>query len=94
MVVMDVSNMTHSATREVEQQAVGLVGRWQLIALENLMIMVHQFPQTSQSLPRCVSSWMLPLPQLSPADAAALVVKHLDNRTRSRQSRIRRSSDP
>jgi SRSO17 transposase len=36
----------------------------------------------------------LPLPQLSPADAAALVVKHLDNRTRSRQSRIRRSSDP
>jgi SRSO17 transposase len=31
----------------------------------------------------------LPLPQLSPAQAAALVVKHLDNRTRSRQSRLR-----
>jgi SRSO17 transposase len=31
----------------------------------------------------------LPLPQLSPDQAAALVVKHLDNRTRSRQSRLR-----
>lgn len=31
----------------------------------------------------------LPLPQLSPAQAAALVVKHLDNRARSRQSRLK-----
>jgi SRSO17 transposase len=31
----------------------------------------------------------MPLPQLSPADAAALVVKHLTNRTRSRKSRLR-----
>ena len=31
----------------------------------------------------------LPLPQLSPDQAAALVVKHLDNRTRSRKSRLR-----
>jgi len=31
----------------------------------------------------------LPLPQLSPAQAASLVVKHLDNRTRSRKSRLR-----
>jgi SRSO17 transposase len=33
----------------------------------------------------------IPLPQLSPADAAALVVKHLTNRTRSRQSRLRQN---
>lgn len=33
----------------------------------------------------------MPLPQLSPADAAALVIKHLTNRTRSRQSRLRKN---
>jgi SRSO17 transposase len=31
----------------------------------------------------------LPLPQLSPAQAASLVVQHLDNRTRSRHSRLK-----
>jgi SRSO17 transposase len=31
----------------------------------------------------------LPLPQLSPAQAAALVIQHLDNRTRSRRSRLK-----
>lgn len=31
----------------------------------------------------------MPLPQLSPQQAAELVVKHLDNRTRSRKSRLR-----
>jgi len=31
----------------------------------------------------------MPLPQLTPTEAAALVVKHLDNRTRSRKSRLR-----
>jgi hypothetical protein len=31
----------------------------------------------------------MPLPQLSPLEAAALVVKHLDNRTRSRKSRLK-----
>jgi len=36
----------------------------------------------------------LPLPVLSPLDAAALVVEHLDNRTRSRKSRILRHSGP
>jgi hypothetical protein len=36
----------------------------------------------------------LPLPQLSPLDAAALVVEHLDNRTRSRQSRLRNALSP
>ena len=36
----------------------------------------------------------LPLRQLSPAQAALLVVKHLDNRTRSRRSRLRKHSGP
>jgi SRSO17 transposase len=36
----------------------------------------------------------LPLPHLSPLDAAALVVEHLDNRTRSRQSRLRNALSP
>ena len=33
----------------------------------------------------------MPLPQLSPPEAAELVIKHLDNRTRSRQSRLRKA---
>ena len=33
----------------------------------------------------------MPLPQLTPLEAAELVVKHLDNRTRSRQSRLRKA---
>jgi SRSO17 transposase len=36
----------------------------------------------------------LPLPTLSPLHAAHLVVKHLDNRTRSRRSRLRNRSGP
>jgi hypothetical protein len=36
----------------------------------------------------------LPLPILSPLDAASLVVEHLDNRTRSRKSRLLNRSDP
>jgi SRSO17 transposase len=36
----------------------------------------------------------LPLRQLSPEQAALLVVKHLDNRTRSRRSRLRKHSGP
>ena len=36
----------------------------------------------------------LPLRQLSPLEAAHLVVKHLDNRTRSRRSRLKRHSGP
>jgi SRSO17 transposase len=36
----------------------------------------------------------LPLPQLSTLDAAALVVEHLDNRTRSRKSRLRNALSP
>ncbi len=36
----------------------------------------------------------MPLPQLSPQQAAELVIKHLDNRTRSRQSRLRKALSP
>ena len=36
----------------------------------------------------------MPLRQLSPEQAALLVVKHLDNRTRSRRSRLRKHSGP
>lgn len=36
----------------------------------------------------------MPLPQLTPLEAAELVVKHLDNRTRSRQSRLRKALSP
>jgi SRSO17 transposase len=36
----------------------------------------------------------LPLPHLSTLDAAALVVEHLDNRTRSRKSRLRYARSP
>ena len=36
----------------------------------------------------------LPLKQLSPLEVANLVVKHLDNRTRSRRSRLRKHSGP
>lgn len=37
---------------------------------------------------------VMPLPQLSPQDATALVVEHLVNRTRSRKSRLRRQQLP
>jgi len=36
----------------------------------------------------------MPLPQLSPLEAAELVIKHLDNRTRSRKSRLRKALSP
>jgi SRSO17 transposase len=36
----------------------------------------------------------LPLPMLSPLEAASLVVEHLDNRTRSRKSRLLNHSGP
>jgi len=36
----------------------------------------------------------LPLPRLSSREAAELVVKHLDNRTRSRKSRLRKARGP
>jgi SRSO17 transposase len=36
----------------------------------------------------------MPLPQLSPSEATLLVIKHLDNRIRSRKSRLRTGSTP
>lgn len=36
----------------------------------------------------------MPLPQLSPLQATELVAKHLDNRTRSRKSRLKRALSP
>ena len=36
----------------------------------------------------------LPLPVLSPLAAASLVVEHLDNRTRSRKSRLLNRAGP
>jgi len=46
-------------------------------------------PALSMANVRTLLRAALPLPQLSVADATALVVKHLDNRTRSRKSRLK-----
>jgi SRSO17 transposase len=53
---------------------------------------VEVLPALSMANIRTMLCAALPLPQLSLADAAALVVKHLDNRTRSRKSRLKRHS--
>jgi SRSO17 transposase len=53
---------------------------------------VEVLPALSMANVRTMLCAALPLPQLSLADAAALVVKHLDNRTRSRKSRLKRHS--
>jgi SRSO17 transposase len=51
-------------------------------------------PALSMSNVREMLRATLPLRQLSPLEAAHLVVKHLDNRTRSRRSRLRKHSGP
>lgn len=51
-------------------------------------------PNLSVANVRTLLRAVMPLPQLSPLDAAALVVEHLDNRTRSRKSRMRSLSEP
>lgn len=51
-------------------------------------------PNLSLANVRTLLRAAMPLPQLSPEQAAALVVEHLDNRTRSRTSRLRRLSKP
>lgn len=51
---------------------------------------VEVLPLLSVSNVRELLRAALPLPQLSPRQAAALVVEHLVNRTRSRRSRLRR----
>ena len=51
-------------------------------------------PALSVANVRALLRAALPLPQLSPAEATKLVVKHLDNRARSRQSRLRTRAGP
>jgi len=55
---------------------------------------VSVLPALSVANVRMMLCAAMPLPHLSPLDAAALVVKHLDNRTRSRQSRLRNALGP
>ena len=50
---------------------------------------VSVLPALSVANVRMMLCAAMPLPHLSPLDAAALVVKHLDNRTRSRKSRLK-----
>ena len=51
-------------------------------------------PNLSLANVRTLLRAAMPLPQLSPEQAAALVIQHLDNRTRSRNSRLRKLSEP
>ena len=55
---------------------------------------VDILPALSVSNVRTLLRAALPLPTLSPSAAADLVVKHLDNRTRSRKSRMVNHSGP
>lgn len=51
-------------------------------------------PNLSVANVRTLLRAVIPLPRLSPLEAAALVVEHLDNRTRSRKSRLHQLSEP
>lgn len=55
---------------------------------------VDVLPMLSVSNVRELLRAAMPLPQLTPQEAAALVVKHLVNRTRSRRSRLLRQRVP
>ncbi len=55
---------------------------------------VELLPRLSMANVRTMLVAAMPLPQLSSQEAAYLVVKHLDNRTRSRKSRLRSGSSP
>jgi SRSO17 transposase len=55
---------------------------------------VDMLPALSMANVRAMLVAAMPLPQLSPQEATYLVVKHLDNRTRSRKSRLRSGSSP
>jgi len=55
---------------------------------------VEVLPLLSVSNVRELLRAAMPLPQLSPQDATALVIEHLVNRTRSRKSRLRRQQLP
>jgi len=55
---------------------------------------VEVLPALSIANVRTLLRAAMPLPQLSPQEAAALVVHHLHNRTRSRRSRLRAALSP
>jgi len=55
---------------------------------------VEVLPRLSMANVRDLLRAAMPLPQLSHAAAALLVVEHLDNRIRSRKSRLRNKSSP
>ena len=55
---------------------------------------IELLPRLSMANVRTMLLAAMPLPQLSSQEAAYLVVKHLDNRTRSRKSRLRSGSSP
>lgn len=55
---------------------------------------VELLPRLSMANVRTMLIAAMPLPQLSSQEAAYLVVKHLDNRTRSRKSRLKSGSSP
>ena len=53
---------------------------------------IDRLPPLSMANVRDMLRATLPLRQLTPSEAVSLVVKHLDNRTRSRRSRLRKAS--
>ena len=55
---------------------------------------IEVLPRLSMANVREMLRAAMPLPQLSPTEAALLVVKHLDNRIRSRKSRLHNKSSP
>lgn len=55
---------------------------------------IDVLPNLSVANVRTLLRAALPLPHLSPSQAAELVVKHLDNRTRSRKSRLTAALSP
>ena len=54
---------------------------------------IDVLPMLSVSNVRELLRAAMPLPQLSTEEATALVIEHLDNRTRSRKSRLRKLSE-
>ena len=55
---------------------------------------IDTLPNLSLANVRTLLRAVMPLPRLSASQAAALVVEHLDNRTRSRKSRLHKLSEP
>jgi hypothetical protein len=55
---------------------------------------IDVLPKLSMANVRTLLRAVMPLPVLSPAEAVALVIEHLDNRTRSRKSRLHKLSEP